>query len=643
MRRESAWRKGLNRLLILVLAVAVILSFSFLSVAFAADSTGGGTGQKIDPYDIANYVKGDPQSKAYSSTEQWTPRVDVVKSLVVDGKEYTPVEGKDYVRTYAFTTQRIGLDGLDLHYSSTTDGMMGPGFIWEKVTGIGDYHGSKEVRHNITSQLNFIPKDLVKYEGEIDPDITYSTFYNHGAPNDFNGCKVTWAREPGETAGVYKIKGVISPTKATTTPDLTIINDNVVKDGYTYSYIVGDHTNGYVFAIAWNGTLTIKKKSHLIYNSNTGSDDEKTLTSENAWKPGEKSEVLKTAKDLGFQKDGYTFTGWNTKKDGTGTSYTAGKDTYDFTNDDDQKDVTLYAQWKENPTPVTPVTPVTNHTVTFHPANGQSDFSQTVSDGNKVSQPADPTQEGYTFNGWYTDSTLTNQYDFDSPVNKDIDLYAKWTKNTPAPNPVSNKVTGILLPKVIANGSSKQTLTWTALKNVDGYFVYAAECNTPNPLKIHHLKKIADVSASSPRVYKRTGLKKGVAYKYRVAAYKITDGKKKIVKRSVDVHSAAGNLLRKKSGRRYTNVKSVQVRKNAVTLKVGKTYRIQPSVKGVYSGCAILQKDHAPMYRYLYIKDGKNISVSQNGLVKAQKAGKCNVYVLGTNGVRTKLAVTVVK
>ncbi|MGN1381550.1 MAG: InlB B-repeat-containing protein, partial [Eubacterium sp.] len=271
-------------------------------------------------------------------------------------------------------------------------------------------------------------------------------------------------------------------------------------------------------------------------------------------------------------------------------------------------------------TPVTPVTPVEDHTVTFHPANGQSNFTQTVFDGSKVNKPADPTQNGYTFNGWYTDSALTKVYDFDTPVTSDFDLYAKWTKNTPAPNPAANKVTGILLPKVIANGSSEQTLTWTPLTHVDGYFVYEAECNTPNPLKVHHLKKVADVSASSPRVYKRTGLKKGVAYKYRVAAYKIKDGKKQIVKTSVDVHSAAGNLLKKKSGSRYTNVKKVSVRKNAVTLKIGKTYKIQPSVKGVYSGCAILQKDHAPMYRYLYIKDGKNISVSQNGMVKALKA-----------------------
>ena len=44
-------------------------------------------------------------------------------------------------------------------------------------------------------------------------------------------------------------------------------------------------------------------------------------------------------------RDGYTFTGWNTKTDGTGTSYAPG-DSYTA-----NEDVTLYAQWVAN-TPV---------------------------------------------------------------------------------------------------------------------------------------------------------------------------------------------------------------------------------------------------------------------------------------------------
>jgi uncharacterized repeat protein (TIGR02543 family) len=492
-------------------------------------------------------------------------------------------------------------------------------------------------------------------------------------------------------------------------------SDCYMSAALTYSGAYPVRTNWYATqlsggqdALNSNGiSLTAIRKAVVKYNPNGGQgtmSDTEGILQETA-----------NAADNQFTRSGYSFAGWNTKADGTGTSYKAGaavkldndavtlfaqwtknaptKHTVTFHPNNGQSDSTtsvengskvskptdptrdgykfdgwytdsdlknaydfstpvtsnldLYAKWTKEETPVTPVTPVTDHTVTFHPSNGQSDFTQTVADGNKVSQPADPVQDGYTFNGWYTDSALTNLYDFDTPVTSDLDLYAKWTKNTPAPTPVTpvkpaKKITGILLPKVIANGSSRQTLTWTPLTNVDGYYVYEANCNTPKPKRIYHFKKVADVSASSPRVYKRSGLKKGVAYKYCVAAYKIKNGKKKIVKTSVSVHSVAGNLMKKKTGR-FTNVQSVRVKKNAVTLKVGKTYRIQPSVRGVVSGCAILQKDHAAMFRYLYIKTGKNISVSQNGVVRALKAGKCNVYVLGTNGVRTKVAVTVVK
>ena len=42
----------------------------------------------------------------------------------------------------------------------------------------------------------------------------------------------------------------------------------------------------------------------------------------------------------GYQRSGYTFTGWNTAADGTGTPYSAGAN-FDFAND-----LTLYAQWE---------------------------------------------------------------------------------------------------------------------------------------------------------------------------------------------------------------------------------------------------------------------------------------------------------
>ena len=43
-----------------------------------------------------------------------------------------------------------------------------------------------------------------------------------------------------------------------------------------------------------------------------------------------------------FKRTGYTFTGWNTKADGSGNTYQPGKEVSWVDN------VTLYAQWKKN-------------------------------------------------------------------------------------------------------------------------------------------------------------------------------------------------------------------------------------------------------------------------------------------------------
>ncbi|MGN0514644.1 MAG: InlB B-repeat-containing protein [Lachnospiraceae bacterium] len=66
------------------------------------------------------------------------------------------------------------------------------------------------------------------------------------------------------------------------------------------------------------------------------------------------------------------------------------------------------------------------YTVTFETNGGSSIESQAVEEGNTVLKPADPTKEGYTFDGWYSDEALSTIYDFGTPVTEDITLYAKW-------------------------------------------------------------------------------------------------------------------------------------------------------------------------------------------------------------------------
>lgn len=84
---------------------------------------------------------------------------------------------------------------------------------------------------------------------------------------------------------------------------------------------------------------------------------------------------------------------------------------------------------------------VESWTVAFNSNGGSACDTKFVAtaDG-KLVKPADPTRDGYTFGGWYTDEACTQAYDFSTPVTADLTLYAKWTKN--AVNPGGNGGSG---------------------------------------------------------------------------------------------------------------------------------------------------------------------------------------------------------
>ncbi len=77
--------------------------------------------------------------------------------------------------------------------------------------------------------------------------------------------------------------------------------------------------------------------------------------------------------------------------------------------------------------------------VSFETGEGSKVDFQTTADG-KLVKPADPTRDGYTFGGWFTDEACTQAYDFSTPVTADLTLYAKWSKN--AVNPGGNGGSG---------------------------------------------------------------------------------------------------------------------------------------------------------------------------------------------------------
>lgn len=110
-------------------------------------------------------------------------------------------------------------------------------------------------------------------------------------------------------------------------------------------------------------------------------------------------------------KDGFNFVGWFTDVDKT-TPFEA--TTMPLGN------TTLYALWQD-----ASLTSI----VTFEVNGGSEITPVVVNNGEAVVKPVDPTKEGYTFIGWYTDVALQVAYDFETLISTDITLYAKWVHN----------------------------------------------------------------------------------------------------------------------------------------------------------------------------------------------------------------------
>ena len=68
-----------------------------------------------------------------------------------------------------------------------------------------------------------------------------------------------------------------------------------------------------------------------------------------------------------------------------------------------------------------------SYTVTFNTDGGSTVANQTVAAGGKATKPTDPTKSGNTFAGWFSNAAKTTAYDFNSAVNADTTIYAKWT------------------------------------------------------------------------------------------------------------------------------------------------------------------------------------------------------------------------
>ncbi|MBR2281825.1 MAG: InlB B-repeat-containing protein, partial [Spirochaetales bacterium] len=68
----------------------------------------------------------------------------------------------------------------------------------------------------------------------------------------------------------------------------------------------------------------------------------------------------------------------------------------------------------------------TSKTVKFNMGVGDAIDDVVVEFGKKVTAPADPAKEGYSFAGWFKDAEFSAEFDFGVAITKDTTIYAKW-------------------------------------------------------------------------------------------------------------------------------------------------------------------------------------------------------------------------
>ncbi|WP_400203484.1 InlB B-repeat-containing protein [Candidatus Methanomassiliicoccus intestinalis] len=219
---------------------------------------------------------------------------------------------------------------------------------------------------------------------------------------------------------------IISPeSSATNSYKLTYGKEytyTISKNGYkpqTVKFEVDDDTSTDNFKIQLSSSSSggTPVSYNVTYNANGGSG---TLIDANS---PYHSGVTVLVLENNFTKDGCTFKNWNTKADGSGTSYSAG-DRFSI-----NSNVTLYAQWEEVSTPPA----VQKVTVTFYIGNEVYKVVEVNKDSSlKDKFPVNPesSDNDSNFKEWNTKEDASGTaFTADSTISEDTSVYAVWEKS----------------------------------------------------------------------------------------------------------------------------------------------------------------------------------------------------------------------
>jgi len=235
---------------------------------------------------------------------------------------------------------------------------------------------------------------------------------------------LTWEQPTGTVTGYYVYMGSSSNPYSSSNPETNRIAtvtgtsntswtpDSDLDFNTTYHWQIVAYNETGNGSASWSRSFTVRHLTHTVtYDINGGTG---TIPAEQTVNDGS-SVTLRS--NSGLSRGSFTFAGWNTESDGTGTNRNANTS---FT---PTSDITLYARW------------IAVVTYDLNSGTGTTPVRDTVIAGSSVTLPSNDefSRGNFIFRGWNTNSSGNGtNYDAESSYEPtgSITLFAKWDAET---------------------------------------------------------------------------------------------------------------------------------------------------------------------------------------------------------------------
>ena len=386
----------------------------------------------------------------YKGSSEWNPSQRIEHFIIVRSQSISTVTLTSTGYAYGAPASGFSVTSADAHVTPSNIS------IYEPETGNKDVTlGEKayEVRLQLTTATGYslAPDAVVTLDGKTGK-YAEGGYYVFQLDELYPTYTITYNLDGGTISG--------RPTSYNKYSG-TVTIPNPTKDGYRFLGWTGEGITEPQKDVSFeakemNRNLTYTAMWKEIIYHNVG-----FVTGHGATpQPQQVESGTKAARPADPTEDGWKFKGWYISDDYIGESF-------DFTTAITEN-TTLHAKWAKT------------WTVTFDSnGHGTAPAMQTVEEGENAVKPADPTAEGYSFQGWYTTAECTEEFQFDTtPITGNTTVYAKWVKKPIVSFNTNGHGTAPAVQTVELNGKAVKPADPTAEGYVFRGWYTTAACTT---------------------------------------------------------------------------------------------------------------------------------------------------------------------